>query len=364
MAGKAERYASYVICAAGAVGGGYLIIKYALPIALPFIIAWGIGCAVAPAADFLAARTRLPRRVTGGFVAAFMLIFLVAGLFLAADALLSELAGLAKGFPLIVGRAEDILSDLADRIVGFLSSLPVVGGIIGSEENGELRRMIRETVAGALGSLASSLPGRLPGILTQAVSKVPTVMLSLGVTVVAGFCFSAGGAGKGAELLPDGIRKRVKGIASHIARAFRGWARAYLLIMVMTFCELLVGLLILRVEYAFLIALVIAAIDILPLLGAGTVLIPWAAVCLFQKNFGLGTGLIILWGVITVIRQLAEPKIVGSSLGLPTLVSLFSMFAGFRLAGFLGMIAFPAFASLIFALLKSADGEKKVPDGG
>lgn len=364
MAGKAERYASFVICAAGAVGGGYLIVKYALPIALPFIVAWGIGSAVAPAADFLAARTRLPRYLTGGFVAAFVLIFLAAGLFFAGDALLSELTGLLKGLPLIVGRAEDILSDLADRIVRCLSSLPVLGGIIGSEDSGELRLMLRNAVAGALGSLASSVSVSLPEFFAKAVSRIPAAMLTFGVTVVAGFCFSAGGAGKVAELLPEGIRKKAESLAAHLAAALRGWARAYLLIMAMTFCELLVGLLILRVEYAFLIALAIAAIDILPLFGAGTVLIPWAVGCFFRKSFGLGTGLIILWGVITVIRQLAEPKIVGSSLGLPTLVSLFSMFAGFRLAGFLGMIAFPALASLIFALLKSADGEVKEPDGG
>lgn len=358
MACKAERYASYVICAAGAVGGGYLTVKYALPIALPFILAWGIGSAVSPAADHLTARTGIPRRVTGGFVAAFMLIVLSAGLFLGAEALLSELAGFAKGLPDIVGRAEDIMAEAADAVVNFLSSLPVIGGIIGTEENGELRQMLRSAVAGALGSLASSAQGRLPELLTGAVSAVPSAMLTLGVTVVAGFCFSVGGADKVSELLPDRVREKVRGIAHHTARAFRGWAKAYLLIMAMTFCELLVGFLLLRVRYAFLTAVIIAAIDILPLIGAGTILLPWAAVSFFRHDIMLGTGLVVLWGVITVIRQLAEPKIVGSSLGLPTLVSLFSMFAGFRLAGFVGMIAFPAFASLIFALLREARSDE------
>ena len=176
-------------------------------------------------------------------------------------------------------------------------------------------------------------------------------MLTLGVTAVAGFCFSIGGGEQVAELLPKGVREKARQVVSHTAKAFRGWARAYLLIMVMTFCELLVGFLFLRVKYAFLIALVTAAIDILPLFGAGTVLIPWAVISLMQKNFGLGTGLIILWGVITVIRQLAEPRIVGSSLGLPTLVSLAAMFIGFRIAGIVGMVAFPALASLIFAFI-------------
>lgn len=354
MAFKAERCASYVICAAGAVGFGYITVKYALPIALPFILAWGIGSAVTPAADFLAARTGISRRVTGGFVAAFILIVLSAGLFLGTEALLSELAGFAKGLPDLVGRAEDILSEAADAIVSFLSSLPVIGGIIGTAENGELRLMLRSAVAGALGSLASAVQGRLPEFLTKAVSAVPSVMLTFGVTIVAGFCFSTGGAEKVSELLPDKVREKVKGIALHTARAFRGWAKAYILIMAMTFCELLVGLLLLRVRYAFLAALLIAAIDILPLIGAGTVLLPWAAISFFRRDIMLGTGLVVLWGVITVIRQLAEPKIVGKSLGLPTLVSLFSMFAGFRLAGFVGMIAFPAFASLIFALLREA----------
>lgn len=351
MADKAERYASYVICAAGAAAGGYLIIKYALPVALPFIIAWGIGSAVSPAADYISRHTSIPRRVSGGFVAVFLFILLVVGLFISGEALISELAGLVKGLPPIVGMAEDMLSELTERVVGFLSSLPVIGEIIGSEENGEMRQMLRNAISGALGSLASSISGRLPAFLTKAVSAIPTVMLTLGVTAVAGFCFSIGGGEQVAELLPKGVREKARQVVSHTAKAFRGWARAYLLIMVMTFCELLVGFLFLRVKYAFLIALVTAAIDILPLFGAGTVLIPWAVISLMQKNFGLGTGLIILWGVITVIRQLAEPRIVGSSLGLPTLVSLAAMFIGFRIAGIVGMVAFPALASLIFAFI-------------
>ena len=117
--------------------------------------------------------------------------------------------------------------------------------------------------------------------------------------------------------------------------------------LALTFGELLIGFLILGVDYAFLLALIIAVLDMLPVLGVGTVLIPWALVALLQKNFYLGFGLVILYLVMLVLRQIAEPKLLGKSLGLHPLLTLFASYAGFRLFGFLGMLAGPVVATLI-----------------
>ena len=122
--------------------------------------------------------------------------------------------------------------------------------------------------------------------------------------------------------------------------------------MFLTFCELFVGFSVLSVEYSFLLALVISTVDILPALGVGTVLIPWSVIELLTRDFKTGFGLLILWAVITVVRQIIEPKIVGGSLGLHPLVTLIGMYVGFRLFGIIGLLASPALAVAAKVILK------------
>ena len=114
---------------------------------------------------------------------------------------------------------------------------------------------------------------------------------------------------------------------------------------------LLVGFLVLNVDYAFLLALVIAVLDMLPVLGVGTVLIPWALWAFFQRNFYLGFGLAILYLVMLILRQIIEPKLLGKSLGIHPLLTLFAGYAGWQLFGFLGMLLGPVAAMMIKNLL-------------
>ena len=104
---------------------------------------------------------------------------------------------------------------------------------------------------------------------------------------------------------------------------------------------LFIGLLILGVEYAFLLALLVAIADLLPVIGVGTVMVPWSVILLLGRNFYLGFGILILYLAIELMRQITEPKLVGKSLGLHPLLMLFSTYAGFYLFGLLGMILAP-----------------------
>ena len=111
--------------------------------------------------------------------------------------------------------------------------------------------------------------------------------------------------------------------------------------MLLTFVEVFVGLLTIGTRYAFLLAAVVAIVDILPVFGAGTVLIPWAVVSLLMKDYQTGMGLLALYGVITIVRQVAEPRIVGESLGIHPLATLVAMFTGLSLFGLTGMLLGP-----------------------
>lgn len=123
--------------------------------------------------------------------------------------------------------------------------------------------------------------------------------------------------------------------------------KSYSIIMSITFVELSIGLSILKISNPFLIALAISVFDILPILGAGGVLLPWAIFSLILGNVPLGIGLFILYGVIMVVRQVIEPKIVGQQIGLHPIATLLCMFIGAKLLGVIGLFLFPITATII-----------------
>ena len=128
--------------------------------------------------------------------------------------------------------------------------------------------------------------------------------------------------------------------------------RSYIIIMSITFVELSIGLSIIKIDYAILIALCIAIFDILPVLGTGGVMIPWTVISIVLGNYWLALKLFILYVIITIVRNIIEPKIVGSQLGLHPIVTLSSMFAGLQVLGGLGLFGFPIGLSLLVHLNK------------
>jgi predicted PurR-regulated permease PerM len=131
------------------------------------------------------------------------------------------------------------------------------------------------------------------------------------------------------------------------------YGRSYVLILGITFAELTLGLLILGVKRFVLIALLIAILDIFPVLGTGTVLIPWAVIALIQGSIGRGIGLLVLYAVITVIRQVIEPRIVGKHVGLHPLITLICMFVGTSLFGWIGLFGLPILMAILLELHNS-----------
>ncbi|MGI6124038.1 MAG: sporulation integral membrane protein YtvI, partial [Acetivibrionales bacterium] len=141
--------------------------------------------------------------------------------------------------------------------------------------------------------------------------------------------------------LPDTWLNKSRSITKNVFSAFFGWLRAQLILTSITFSELLIGLLILKVNNALLVALLIALVDVLPVLGAGTVLIPWAIVNLILGNTKLGLSLALLYVIILFVRQLIEPKVLGKQIGVHPLFTLAGMYIGLRRWGVAGMFIGP-----------------------
>jgi sporulation integral membrane protein YtvI len=275
----------------------------------------------------------------------------------------------------LLGELEDLLSrlleseaftslaveDSFDYFGRLIGRLPILGRFASGERYEALRERVNIACAELLSRLVSSLGEAIPRLAARMVTSLPNALLFAAVTVISGFylCMGRREIEKSiVALLPKAIRDRAASWRRGLKNASWGYLRAYLILLLLTLAELFVGFLILGVDYAFLIALITAAVDILPVLGVGTVLIPWAAVALIQKNVTLGVGLLILFGAVSILRQILEPRIVGKSLGLHPLAALVASYVGWRIYGVVGMVAAPLVALLLKSVLGKKCGER------
>ena len=152
------------------------------------------------------------------------------------------------------------------------------------------------------------------------------------------------------KVLPQAILDRFRLIKNGLRRAVGGYFKAQLKIELWMYVLLVVGFLILQVRYAFLIAVGVAFLDFLPFFGTGTVLLPWAAVKFFSGEYTMVIGLLIIWGVGQLARQLIQPKIVGDSIGVPPLPTLFLLYIGYKVGGVVGMIIAVPLGLLLYSM--------------
>ncbi len=331
------KWASIAICA----GAAWVFLRYAAAAVfaalLPFLLSAALAVSVAPLARKLSRVFHVRERVCAVvlFFLCIAAVLLIGGF--AAARLLREAQELVARLLADVRSPSSALSDAID-------ALRLPEGEDGEAFRAHLKAMVNDLAKNLLGSLAA----RLPQWAAKLASGIPAAILFAVVTVLAGIRFCLGGVAFPA-FLPERVRSALFARKPAFAAFARRYLRAYFLLFSITFLQLLVGFLILGLDFAVLPALLIAAVDILPVLGVGTVLLPWAAVELLCRRFYLGFGLIILWFAITVARQIAEPHLIGKSLGVSPLLSLAASYIGWRLAGVTGLLLGPISAFAIQA---------------
>lgn len=332
-----------VLCGALAA---FLAFRYLFEPFLPFIAAWCVALLGAPAVAWLERRTGLPRPVWAVLLLLLGLGGAVAGLYFVVDRLMLESGELLARLRSL--RTEDI--------VGMLDRLPLVGELTAG--GGELRERLIGVVMSALSDILGGIGSRLSSVALRVATGLPSVLLALTVGTVACFYFMLEQDSIRAallSLLPQRWRSCIVGgesrgpLRRRLGAWLGRWLRAYIVLFFITFCELLLGFILLGVDCALLVALLVAAVDLLPVLGTGAVLLPWALCCFAAGHGGRGVGLIVLYGVITVVRQIAEPHVVGGSVGIHPLVSLVAMYVGFKLLGLPGLLLFPLLAAWLSA---------------
>lgn len=359
--------ASKWFCALVVLMGIYLLLKYAIGILIPFVIAWGIAALVYPLSKKTSAKIRIPQKLCAALYVILILVVLALILFFTVSRLAEEVSALMGRLSENGDAISVSLKKLTAPFEKLLSSFPFLFGAGEAGDGESLRASVDRVISDVVSESVSGIGARLTEALGRIIAAAPGALIAFLVTLMSCFYLSMDYEkirDKLIGLLPESVSQKVEKGRRRLGGVLRCYARAYLLLFLLTFAEIFIGLLILRRSYAFLLALVIAVVDILPVLGTGTVLIPWAIVMLISGQYRVGLGLLILYGIVTIVREIAEPHLIGGSLGIHPLASLFFMFAGLKLFGLIGMLLGPFAALLLKELVwgpKKAEAEPHTP---
>jgi sporulation integral membrane protein YtvI len=220
----------------------------------------------------------------------------------------------------------------------------------------EMMLSIENTVESSINTLDSFFQGVVQAIINL-LTIIPGFLIEFLIYLVALFLFSLELPrlkGKMEEYLTEQTKNKLYLVTNQLNKAGIGFIKAQIILSVMTFIMAFVGLSILKVPYTAVLSLLIVVVDILPILGTGSVLVPWAIIAILQDNKFLGIGLIVMFFVITVVRRIIEPKVYSSSLGISPLAALISLYIGFKLMGLAGVFLGPVMV-IIFDTLKKAN---------
>ena len=318
-------------------------VKYLLAALIPVLLAVAVSAAVRPLAVRFSARTKINVKVCAAVFTA-LAMFLVFYLTVTLSAkLLGDagkfLMGVVKGLE----KEDNPLRRTVDFIAKLRENLPVLDRL-----DAALGRETAEKIYGAASDFLLKEASKYGALMTSAagdlIAAVPGIAFGTAVLVIGSFYLTMDrdGVARGlASVLPSGARRAMRRVRDAVAGGLGKYARAYLIIMLVTFCELFIGFLILQIRYAFLIAVLVAVVDILPVLGSGTVLLPWAAVLALTGDVRRAVGLTVLLFIMWVVRQFMEPRLVGKFMGVHPFLSLSAAYIGFSLAGVPGLFAAP-----------------------
>ena len=327
--------------------GIFLIFRFLLPLIFPFLIAFLLALAAEPIVRFGCRRLRLPRALSAGIGVSLSFLFLVAALLILGALILRQLRELAGILPDLSGTIRGGMDSVSAWLLRLTEKAP--GSI-----QPVLARNIREFFSGGsafLDRISAYLLRLASGILSQ----VPGRALSFGTAIIASFMISAK-LPKIKNFLKRRLNiQKLQPLSTALQRLKNSllcWLKAQFKLSAITFCLITAGLLLLRISYAPFWAALIAVVDAFPVLGSGSVLVPWSLVAFLQGDRVLAFGLLGLYGAVTVSRSVLEPRLVGKQLGIDPLLTLLALYVGFRLFGLPGMILSPLIAVTVTQLLE------------
>ena len=267
------------------------------------------------------------------------------GLALLGYAAAGQLISLVQNWSGLLSRLQDVMNQLEEFFAHILTLVPPQVTEIVENAGDSLFQWLSEAVPAALGSL-----GLEAGEKAMA---LPSFLVALVIFIMATFLLTADYPylrSRAVQHIDEGLLRFLGQLRSIALGAFGGYVKAEFLLSVGVFFILLAGFFLIRQPYGLLLALGLAVMDFIPIIGAGTVMVPWAFIALFTGDLPAAVELMAIWGVIALFRRVMEPKFVGDQTGLSPILSLASIYVGMKLAGVLGMVFGPVVLLVILNL--------------
>lgn len=350
----------------------WLFIKAAGSVLLPFVIAFAVAWALAYPVDFITEKLHVKRYLAAVFVVVIFYFALGCVVYFAGSRLIGLVQDLMHEwgdyftqtvspmlqnfFAWLENTFGGLFSTVSNAVgsavenAGDFSANGAVGKAVNSARSGSGRdaasierasEVLSKISDGAIDGISKAATG-IPGFLTNLlITVIATIFTELEFHQVIRFCRNQ---------IPDRYLHMFQAGKGYVTGTLGRCILSYCLIMGMTFLELWTGLALLGIEGAFVIAFVIAVLDILPVIGTGTVLIPWSVLAFAGGNLKIGIGILALYLVITIVRNIVEPKLVGRQMGLSPVVMLPCMLVGLKMFGIVGLFVIPFGVAFIKSL--------------
>lgn len=315
---------------------------------MPFVIGWFIAYVVSPLVNWLEKRIKIRRKLGSGLIIVAVLAVVCLLIYLAGQLLVNEVSSLIQNVPSMYHDLENGMEKIGNSFEGILKMVPPSV----QESWTEMTTDFDRTMAQIMGKISDPTVTAVGNFAM----KIPTVLVSTIVAIVSAYFFISDREEVIAwskKVAPEPLVRRMTLVMDNLKYAVGGYFKAQFKIMVVIFGILLVGFFVLQVHFQFLLALLIALLDFLPFFGTGTALIPWMVYKVLVGNYRMAIGLVVLYAVTQLVRQVIQPKLVGDSIGMKPLVTLVLLFVGYKIGGIIAMIFAVPIGMIVINLYKA-----------
>ncbi len=359
-----KKYSRYflMLLLIGVVVLAFRVLPYAIVLFMPFIIGWGVSLVASPMVKFLKKKLHVPYKISA-VITVLILLTLLALLVVLLVSLVSDASSyVIKNWEMIINGAADYFNSAYKGLVEWSDSLPFdfmemmkinkpaahSGGYNVGKDITELSSDFMSQLTDVLRPFA----GNFATGTISVVKSLPGAIIFIVMLMLSTYFFTSGKEKYALwyqENVSEGFKERMHLVKNECFGALLGTLKAQIILTLITSALLFVGFIIMGIDNAALLAIVVAIVDMLPILGVGTVLIPWSLINLLAGgSIFITIGMLVLYLICLSVRNIVQPKILGDSIGIGPLTSLISIWVGYKIYGFIGMLIMPIVATLLY----------------
>ena len=315
---------------------------------MPFVVGWFIAYLVSPIVKWLEKHLKIVKKLGSALTIILVLAAVIGILYYAGSRIVHEILDLIQNLPELYNSVENGFDSISGNMDGFLGMLPTWV----QEGLQELAGDFRETT----GNLMSKISEPTVYAAGRFAKKIPAILVGIIVSILSAYFFVAERENLidlSKKVAPDPLVKRMTIIIKDLKYAVGGYFLAQFKIMGVMMIILILGFMIIGINFSFLLALLIAFLDFLPFLGTAISFVPWAIYEFMIGNYRLAISLLVLYAVTQLVRQVIQPKFVGDSVGLNPLLTLVLIYIGYKVGSVLGMIFAVPIGMIVINLFKA-----------